>query len=56
VLNAGDEARLRLPGLAASKELFRIVRPWLAARVQGQDFHLVVLNARQLMQGVVTSQ
>ena len=56
VLNAGDEARLPLPGLAASKELFRIVRPWLAARVQGQDFHLVVLNARQLMQGVVTSQ
>jgi hypothetical protein len=56
VLNAGDEARLPLPGLAASKELFRIVRPWLAARVQGKDFHLVVLNAGQLMQGVVTSQ
>jgi hypothetical protein len=56
VLNTGDEARLPLPGLAASRELFRIVRPWLAARVQGQDFHLVVLNAGHLMQGVVTSQ
>lgn len=50
VLNRGTEIRLSLPGLAASKELFRAVRPWLAARVNGEKFHLVVLNAWDLMQ------
>jgi len=54
VLNGGDHIRLPLPGLAASPDLFRLVRPWLAARVQGQDFHLVLLNAGQLMQDVDT--
>jgi hypothetical protein len=52
VLNTLDDMRLFLPGLAASKDLFRIVRPWLAARAQGREFHLVVLNAGRLMQGV----
>jgi hypothetical protein len=52
VLNTSDDIRLPLPGLAASKDLFRIVRPWLAARAKGQEFHLVVLNAGHLMQGV----
>lgn len=52
VLNGIDDMHLSLPGLAASKDLFRIVRPWLAARVQGREFHLVVLNAGHLMQGV----
>jgi hypothetical protein len=52
VLNSSDDIRLPMPGLAASKDLFRIVRPWLAARVKGQEFHLVVLNAGHLMQGV----
>jgi hypothetical protein len=52
VLNSGDDVRMYLPGLAASKDLFRLVRPWLAARARGQKFHLVVLNAGHLMQGV----
>jgi len=54
VLPGSEPVRLSLPGLAASKDLFRIVRPWLAARAQGQDFHLVVLNAGHLMQAVDT--
>ena len=52
VLNSSDDIRMPLPGLAASKDLFRLVRPWLAARAKGQAFHLVVLNAEHLMQGV----
>ena len=52
VLNSSDNMRMYLPGLAASKDLFRLVRPWLAARAKGQKFHLVVLNAGHLMQGV----
>jgi len=52
VLNSRDDIRMPLPGLAASKDLFGAVRPWLAARAKGQNFHLVVLNAGHLMQGV----
>ena len=52
VLNNSDDIRISVPGLAASKDLFRVVRPWLAARVKGREFHLVVLNAGHLMQGV----
>jgi hypothetical protein len=52
MLNTSAEIRLPLPGLAASKDLLRIVRPWLAARVNGKEFHLVVLNAGDLLQGV----
>jgi len=52
MLNTSAEIRLSLPGLAASKDLLRIVRPWLAARVNGKEFHLVVLNAGDLLQGV----
>ena len=52
MLNTSAEIRLSLPGLAASKDLLRIVRPWLAARVNGEEFHLVVLNAGDLLQGV----
>ena len=52
VLNGHDDIRIPMPGLAASKDLFRLVRPWLAARATGQEFHLVVLNAGHLMQGV----
>ena len=54
VLNGTEHIGLSLPALAASKELFRLVRPWLAARAQGQDFQLVVLNAGHLLQGVDT--
>lgn len=52
MLNTSAEIRLSLPGLAASKDLLRIVRPWVAARVNGEEFHLVVLNAGDLLQGV----
>jgi len=52
VLNSGDDIRMSLPALAASKELFRLVRPWLAARAKDQEFRLVVLNAEHLMQNV----
>jgi hypothetical protein len=50
VLNdGGADIVLRAPSLAVLPELLRILRPWLAARVQGQRYHLVVLNAgRQL--------
>lgn len=44
----GGEIRLPLPVLAARPDLFRIVRPWLAARVDGNDYNLVVLNAGRL--------
>jgi hypothetical protein len=52
MLNSTDNIYLPLPGLAASKDLFRLVRPWLAARAKGNDFHLVVINAGDLMQGI----
>jgi hypothetical protein len=54
VLNGAEHIRLPLAALAASKELFRLVRPWIAARAQGEDFQLVVLNAWHLMQGIDT--
>ncbi len=54
MLNGAEHIRLPLAALAASKELFRLVRPWLAARAQGEDFQLVVLNAWHLMQGIDT--
>lgn len=56
MLNSSDNIYLSLPGLAASKDLFRLVRPWLAARTNGNDFHLVVLNAGDLMQGIEYSR
>lgn len=55
VLNTSEDIHMSLPGLAASKDLFRMVRPWLAARAAGQDFHLVVLNAGNLMAGLDAS-
>ena len=54
VLNGTDHIRLPLAALAASRDLFTLVRPWVAARAQGDDFHLVVLNAWHLMQGIDT--
>ena len=55
VLNTSEDIRMSLPGLAASKDLFRMVRPWLEARTKGQEFHLVVLNAGYLMEGLGAS-
>ena len=49
ILNgAGGEVRLALPALAARPDLFRIVRPWLAAKAGGGSYHLVVINAERL--------
>ena len=49
-LNAGGaEIFLRIPALASLPELVSMVRPWLAARVQGQRYHLVILNAGRQM-------
>lgn len=44
-----DEIRLMLPTLAGSPQLVKIVRPWLTARVRGDSFQLVVLNAEYMM-------
>jgi hypothetical protein len=49
MLAAAQEIQLDLPMLADNPELLKIVRPWLRARVQGNDFQLVVLNAGRLM-------
>ncbi|MGB5179866.1 MAG: hypothetical protein WBP44_14195 [Gammaproteobacteria bacterium] len=48
-LAARVEIRLQLPMLAEHPELLRIVRPWLKARVRGESYSLVVLNAGRLM-------
>jgi hypothetical protein len=46
----GDTVRLPLPALASTPRLFKLVRPWLAAKAQGQpQYRLVVLNADELM-------
>ena len=44
-----DEIRLMLPTLAGLPKLVRIVQPWLTARVRGDTFQLVVLNAESMM-------
>lgn len=45
----GDYLRESLPALAQRRELFRKVRPWLAARARGRDHSLVVLHAGRLL-------
>lgn len=50
ILNGeGDYLRLTLPTLAARPKLFAVVRPWLAAKVKGSRYPLVVLHAGQLL-------
>lgn len=50
VLNQDGEALLLpLPVLAAHAELFRMVRPWLAARVRNDRLALVIINAGRLL-------
>jgi hypothetical protein len=50
VLNAdGEHLQLSLPVLAAIPDIFALVRPWLAARVAGSHYHLVVINAERLL-------
>jgi hypothetical protein len=46
----GRTIRLPLPALAATTRLFKLVRPWLAAKVGGlPTYRLVVINADSLM-------
>ena len=51
----GDDEGLMLPlrALAVAPELFRLLRPWLAARVDGNSYRLVLLNSEQLMAGLI---
>ena len=48
-LAARVEVRLELPMLNGKTGLLKIVRPWLMARVRGDTYSLVVLNADRLM-------
>jgi len=45
----GDAVRIPVSGLAAATKLFTLVRPWLTARVKGNSYRLVVINADRLM-------
>jgi hypothetical protein len=49
MLAARVEIRLSLPMLVELQKLLKIVRPWLVARVRGEDYPLVVLNAERLL-------
>jgi hypothetical protein len=50
VLNGnGDTLQLAIPGLAAVPDFLRRSLPWLAARVKGESYHLVLLNADTLV-------
>jgi hypothetical protein len=51
----GGYIRMPLPALAASKRLFELVRPWLAAKVKGNSIRQVVVNADRLMAPVINS-
>lgn len=45
----GDTALLTLPALAVASALFRQLRPWLASRVDGNSYRLVLINSDRLM-------
>lgn len=45
----GTTIDMPLPYLVALPELFELARPWLAAKVRGETFHLVLINADRLM-------
>jgi hypothetical protein len=45
----GTSIDMPLPYLVALPELFELARPWLAAKVRGETFHLVLINADRLM-------
>jgi hypothetical protein len=50
ILNGtGHTLRLSLPTLAARQELLKRVRPWLAAKVNGTPYTLVITHAEPLM-------
>jgi hypothetical protein len=45
----GGSIRMTLPALAATTQLFILVRPWLAAKVKNNGIRQVVVNADRLM-------
>jgi hypothetical protein len=45
----GDSIQVPVPALAVTSKLFTRVRPWLAAKVKGTSYRLVVINADRLM-------
>lgn len=47
--SGGTTIDMPLPFLVALPELFELARPWLAAKVRGETFHLVLINADRLM-------
>ena len=49
ILAARVEIYLSLPLLVENPELLKMVRPWLKARVRGEAYSLVVLNAGRFM-------
>jgi len=49
ILATRIEIQLPLPMLAENPGLLKMVRPWLKARVRGEAYSLVVLNAGRLM-------
>jgi hypothetical protein len=46
----GATIQLALPALGLLPDLFRIMRPWLAAKAGGNSYRLVVLNAGRLVE------
>jgi hypothetical protein len=52
----GEGLVLPLPALAGAPELFRLLRPWLAARVDGNSYRLVLLNSDDLMRPVLQAE
>jgi len=45
----GGSIRIPLPALAATTQLFILVRPWLAAKIKNNDVQQIMLNADRLM-------
>lgn len=52
----GDAAVLMLPALSGASAMFRQLRPWLAARVEGNRYRLVLINSDRLMAAVIQRQ
>lgn len=52
----GGIVMLRLPALAVASTLFRQLRPWLAARVDGNSYRLVLINSDRLMAAIMQGQ
>lgn len=45
----GGSIAVHTPALLATPQLFALLRPWLAARVRGERYHLVILHADRLL-------